>query len=298
MDRRRPGAVEEGYQGQDHPIYEHPAVAAMYNRAGLLDVVAVLCLIFIGMQAHRKTPYQRDVVDHHDPALSYPYHSHVRYPEWPWLPFISLLVPALVLLGLRLISIIFYSMVAIPAVQRRFPRLAQDVSGWNTQPMQQTGIRELLVETGKWMYIDGFAILATASLTYAVVETAKVWFGGLRPDFLSRCEWDPIYGKCTGDEKLINDGRKSFPSGHATYSFSAMTLLTCVLFHKSAQMRRSFFTALLYLLPLVWAVRICVTRWWENRHGAMDLVAGTILGTAIAMFCYHIFYRYRTYSGN
>ncbi|KAI9595672.1 phosphatidic acid phosphatase type 2/haloperoxidase [Syncephalis fuscata] len=140
------------------------------------------------------------------------------------------------------------------------------------------------------MYIDGFAILATASLTYAVVETMKVWFGGLRPDFLARCDWDPVEGKCTGKEKLVNDGRRSFPSGHAAYSFSAMTLIACVLFHKAARMRRSFFTTLLYLLPLVWAVRITTTRWWENRHDAMDIAAGVVVGTSIALLCFRIFY--------
>jgi len=292
-NRRRGNALEEGYTDNDGIMDDYPAMTAVYSRAGLLDIVAILGLIYLGMHAHKKTPYQREIVDHDDPAFSHPYHSHVRYPDWPWLPIIALVAPAIILLGLRLISIIFYSIMAIPAVERWCPRLAHQASGYNTPRLQQTGIRLLLVETAKWMYIDGFAIIATASLTYAVVETLKTCIGGFRPDFLSRCDWDSHEGKCTGDKDLLNYGRKAFPSGHAAYSFAAMTLLSCVLFHKAVQLRRSFFKSLLCFLPLAWAVRVSITRWQENRHGAMDLLAGTVVGTTLALVCFHSLYHCR-----
>jgi hypothetical protein len=44
--------------------------------------------------------------------------------------------------------------------------------------------------------------------------------GKLRPDFRDRCQpvsnskWPNI--QCQGDKKVINEGRKSFPSGHTS----------------------------------------------------------------------------------
>lgn len=295
--RRRGGALEEGRAnscGNDDFMDDHPVVTAVYSRAGLLDLFLVLMLILMGAHFYKKAPFHRDIVDYGDSAYSYPYHEHVRYPEWPWLPIIGLVVPVTVLLGLRLLSIIFYSIMAIPAVERWCPHLTRYTSGYHTPPrLQQSGIKVLLVETAKWMYIDGFAILATMSLAYAVVEILKTLIGGLRPDFLSRCQWDPVDGKCTGDERLVEKGRKAFPSGHAAYSFASMTLLASVLFYKSLHLRRSFFKTFLCLLPIAWAVRISITRWQENRHGAMDIMAGAGLGTFIALIGFLSFYRYR-----
>lgn len=298
--RRRTGALEEGRGGSsgDDFMDDHPAMAAMYSRAGLLDVFAVLALLLVGMHAYKKAPYHRDIVDYSDPAYSYPYHKHVRYSDWPWLPIIALVVPVVILLGLRLLAIIFYSVMAIPAVERWCPQLASYTSGYHTPRLQQSGIRLLVVETAKWMYIDGFAILATVSLTYAVVETLKTSIGGLRPDFLSRCEWDPIRNECTGDKHLVEAGRKAFPSGHASYSFASMTLLACVLFYKSLHLRRSFAKALLCLLPLGWAMQISVTRWQANRHSALDLMAGAGLGVFLGLLCFMSFYRCRSCSHN
>ncbi|KAI8055057.1 phosphatidic acid phosphatase type 2/haloperoxidase [Syncephalis plumigaleata] len=299
-NRRRGGggALEEGRGNSscDDFMDDHPVVTAVYSRAGLLDLFLVLILALVGSHAYKKAPFHRDVVDYGNPAYSYPYHEHVRYPDWPWLPIIGLVAPVTVLLGLRLLSIIFYSIMAIPAVERWCPRLTRYTSGYHTPRLQQTGIKVLVVETAKWMYIDGFAILATMSLAYAVVETLKTSVGGLRPDFLSRCQWDPVDGKCTGDERLVERGRKAFPSGHAAYSFASMTLLACVLFYKSLHLRRSFFKTFLCLLPIVWAVQISITRWQENRHGAMDIMAGAALGTFIAVIGFLSFYRCRNCS--
>lgn len=214
--RRRGGALEEGRANgcaNGDFMEDHPVVTAVYSRAGLLDLFLVFMLILMGAHFYKKAPFHRDIVDYDNPTYSYPYHEHVRYPEWPWLPIIGLVAPVIVLLGLRLLSIIFYSFMAIPAVERWCPQLTHYTSGYQTPRLQQSGIKVLVAETAKWMYIDGFAILATMSLAYAVVEALKTSIGGLRPDFLSRCQWDSVDEKCTGDESLVEKGRKAFPSG-------------------------------------------------------------------------------------
>ncbi|RKP07595.1 phosphatidic acid phosphatase type 2/haloperoxidase [Thamnocephalis sphaerospora] len=130
---------------------------------------------------------------------------------------------------------------------------------------------------------------------FAIVETLKVWVGGLRPDFLARCGWSIIEQKCTGDDKFVDAGRKSFPSGHVAYSFGSMTLLMRIFFHTFSPHLYSFFAALLCTLPLVWAGHISITRWWENRHQPMDLLGGAIIGIALALASYRLFCANRTY---
>jgi diacylglycerol diphosphate phosphatase/phosphatidate phosphatase len=60
--------------------------------------------------------------------------------------------------------------------------------------------------------------------TISVTEFLKLSVGRLRPDFLSRCAPD-LLNVCTGNSKTVADGRKSFPSGHASISFYATAFL-------------------------------------------------------------------------
>ncbi|KAJ3112008.1 hypothetical protein HDU96_005052 [Phlyctochytrium bullatum] len=73
-------------------------------------------------------------------------------------------------------------------------------------------------------FIVGLAL--TTAYTKLVTDFLKVEMGRLRPDFLSRCKYDEALKACTGDASKIEDGRKSFPSGHSSYSFAGCTFLT------------------------------------------------------------------------
>ena len=49
--------------------------------------------------------------------------------------------------------------------------------------------------------------------------------GGLRPDFVARCQPDLSANNsneilCRGKPSLVDEGRRSFPSGHASSNFS------------------------------------------------------------------------------
>jgi diacylglycerol diphosphate phosphatase/phosphatidate phosphatase len=54
----------------------------------------------------------------------------------------------------------------------------------------------------------------------------QLWAGRLRPDFLSRCQYNAEQGKCTGDPQVIWEGRRSFPSGHSSNSFAGLGFLS------------------------------------------------------------------------
>ena len=74
--------------------------------------------------------------------------------------------------------------------------------------------------------------------------------GRLRPDFLDRCQWDPLRHECTGfvgglfstessltkhrNVDKILDGRRSFPSGHSSTAFVGMTFTVLFLAGKTA----------------------------------------------------------------
>lgn len=70
----------------------------------------------------------------------------------------------------------------------------------------------------------------------------------------------------------------SFPSGHSFNSF----LLACVLSF-SMYYSRSNRVKPLFVLPLIWAVVVCVSRVALGAHSALDVTFGGVLGTIVGV---------------
>ena len=65
-------------------------------------------------------------------------------------------------------------------------------------------------------------------LTQTITNLAKLYVGYLRPIFYDLCVPDEDYQECT-DEDHSSQGRKSFPSGHASLSVCGLLLLSLFL---------------------------------------------------------------------
>lgn len=130
-----------------------------------------------------------------------------------------------------------------------------------------------------------------------VTEVIKNAVGRPRPDLLSRCKphartaADKLveFSVCTEpDSHTLKEGWRSFPSGHASFSFAGLGFLTLFMcgqmhvFRPRADLARG----LLALAPLLGATMIAISRFQDYRHDVYDVTCGAVLGFAIAYFSY------------
>ncbi|XP_057509742.1 lipid phosphate phosphatase 2-like [Actinidia eriantha] len=140
-----------------------------------------------------------------------------------------------------------------------------------------------------------FAVLITGVLTDAIKNAV----GRPRPDFFWRCFPDGIdnYDKwgnviCHGKASVIKEGHKSFPSGHASWSFAGLGFLSLYLSGKIKAFDRRGHVAKLciVLLPLLVASLVAISRVDDYWHHWQDVFAGGLLGLVVSTFCYLQFF--------
>lgn len=173
------------------------------------------------------------------------------------------------------------------------------------------------VAASKVVSLTGVRAFAVAhSVTQVITTLIKNTLGRPRPDFLDRCKpalpssTPPVPGQVMGSEGLRNglvtdsvctallsshvviDGFRSFPSGHASTSFTGMVFLAlfldALLAHGTRPSRTS--TRALRLLSctvcISLALHIAIGRIADHRHHPTDVLAGTFLGIIIALMVY------------
>jgi len=149
--------------------------------------------------------------------------------------------------------------------------------------------------------IDGkqalFALTLTLGLNGVVTNIVKILVGRPRPDYFWRCYPNgviPASAECDGDPDEIIEGRKSFPSGHASFSFSGLGFLSLYLAGKlhcfQAQGRGQGWKLCVALTPLIAATAITLTRYSDYRHHWQDITVGSIQGLFFAYLCYRQYY--------
>ncbi|XP_031478257.1 lipid phosphate phosphatase 2-like isoform X1 [Nymphaea colorata] len=141
-----------------------------------------------------------------------------------------------------------------------------------------------------------FAVFFTGVITNAIKDAV----GRPRPDFFWRCfpdgkdVYDPLTGGviCHGQDNLMKDGHKSFPSGHTSWSFAGLGFLSLYLSGKIQAFDQKGHVAKLCIvfLPLLIAVLVGISRVDDYRHHWHDVFAGGFLGMTVATFCYLQFF--------
>ncbi|EJD43722.1 PAP2-domain-containing protein [Auricularia subglabra TFB-10046 SS5] len=198
-----------------------------------------------------------------DTSIQYPYTVHERVPNFA-LALICGVAPALL----------------VPVVSLVTERTIADLhSGW-------------------------LGLLVSLAITGSVTNITKVVVGRPRPDLISRCQPipgvtnAPVFGLvgdviCTQlNEKIMNDGWRSFPSGHSSLSFAGLSYLSFYLagklhlFDKIGSGLKAWFT----IVPLMGAALVAISRTMDYRHHATDVLSGSLLGLTVAYFSYRQYF--------
>ena len=161
-----------------------------------------------------------------------------------------------------------------------------------------------------------------------VTWSVKLYVGYLRPNFYDQCQPSDDYSYCTAADQKGDDTtdaynlRMSFPSGHASWAFCALTLLTfylerifgvssiqyyqridntsngdsstCMVLQHCQNPFVYRLRSMLCLAPLILAIFIATSRIVDNKHFPADILAGSVLGYSVATFFHRLWYvRYR-----
>ena len=165
-----------------------------------------------------------------------------------------------------------------------------------------------------WDVNNGVLGLLYSLITAAVFQVWIKWLiGGLRPHFLAVCQPDVSLAAtsrsqydaagfrqlyytreiCTGDRREINDSLESFPSGHSTAAFAGFVYLFLYLNAKLkvfANYHAAMWKLVAVYAPLLAAVLIAGALTIDEFHHWWDLLAGALIGSAMAFSAYRMCY--------
>lgn len=146
-------------------------------------------------------------------------------------------------------------------------------------------------------------LLLSLSVTGVITQFSKLTVGRPRPDVIARCmpppgSVDPQYGLtdysiCTQtDITVLNDGFRSFPSGHSSLSFAGLGFLSFYLAGKLHLFDKRGYApkAWISLVPLSGAALVAISRTMDYRHHWHDVTVGSILGLIVSYFAYRQYY--------
>lgn len=137
-------------------------------------------------------------------------------------------------------------------------------------------------------------------LSAVITDIIKNAVGRPRPDLIARCipapETKPnvlvSIDVCTREDgHVLQDGWRSFPSGHSSFSFAGLGFLSLFLagqlhVFRYASGGRDLSRTILCLAPLLGAAMIAISRCEDYRHDVYDVCVGTAIGVTVAYWSY------------
>ncbi|XP_062126149.1 phospholipid phosphatase 5 isoform X1 [Drosophila sulfurigaster albostrigata] len=137
----------------------------------------------------------------------------------------------------------------------------------------------------------------------------KITVGRPRPDYFYRCFPDGIMllnetantmgsslldFNCTGIASEINEGRKSFPSGHSSFAFASFGFVTYYVGAKlhafDARGRGQTWRLCVAIVPLIVATLVAVSRTCDYHHHWQDVTVGALIGLVCGYYSYRQYY--------
>ena len=150
-------------------------------------------------------------------------------------------------------------------------------------------------------HVTILGFLVSLAFSGFLTHVFKNAIGRARPDLLARCiaqKGTPAnrlvdYTVCTQtDEYKLNDGWRSFPSGHSSFAFAGLGYLSIFLAGQLSTMRprADLARVLISICPLLGAFLVAVSRTADYRHDVYDVTAGSLLGFFVALGTYRRYF--------
>eukprot|EP00270_Netrium_digitus_P009842 TRINITY_DN3017_c0_g1_i1.p1 TRINITY_DN3017_c0_g1~~TRINITY_DN3017_c0_g1_i1.p1 ORF type:complete len:279 (-),score=52.49 TRINITY_DN3017_c0_g1_i1:361-1197(-) len=144
-----------------------------------------------------------------------------------------------------------------------------------------------------------YGLLYTMALASIVTDGLKLSIGRPRPDFFWRCFPNNITSFasngdviCNGVASVIKEGRKSFPSGHSSWSCAGLGFFTFFLMGKLRVWSGDGHISkiIISLLPVFAATGVAVSRVDDYWHNPSDVLTGGLIGLISALVVYLLIY--------
>lgn len=150
-------------------------------------------------------------------------------------------------------------------------------------------------------HVTILGLLISIALATVLTDIIKNAIGRPRPDLIARCKPEKGTAEhllvtidvCSEtDPQTLQDGWRSFPSGHSSFAFAGLGYLA--LFFAGQlhvfRPRTDLARVLVALAPLIGAAEIAMSRMADYRHDVYDVTVGSVLGMSMAYFSYRRYF--------
>ncbi|KAF2007231.1 lipid phosphate phosphatase-like protein 1 [Amniculicola lignicola CBS 123094] len=265
----------------------------------ILDYVIIVALIATFYIIDKVEPFhQHFALENY--TLHYPFAEHERIPVFQ-LVLICAAAPAAI--------IAFYTLVIDGLFSHQTPMASN-----------ATGVRRLAgryrLKDRLWELNCGIlGLFLSVGFAFTITGALKNAIGKPRPDLIDRCKLDPkktdellasigakfsdkkfllaTIDMCTQkDHAILQDGFKSFPSGHSSTAFAGLFYLSLYLAAKLhiLDSKGEVWKGFVVLIPSLGAALVAGSRIMDARHHPFDVLSGSLMGILVAWASYRQYF--------